>query len=810
MVMNVENNQTIKGFSLNPLTLSLLIDVVLVISIAQLSVIGYHQQKSNYFYPINGESTVSVLMSDITDAKIDFYIQSTNNAQTLQYPIRINYSVINSNHEGFARCSGLGILLIQKCSVRLPKSYVQNHSPVLFSFSTGAPKNTYGIWGTDSMVENEQTLFINNEEHMGALEIVTYKSAFNEFDFNSLSKSFALLMSTTLIHYIFGRAIRKRLFPNSRFKFQEEFVITISLGIASEVGVLAVFSVLGIPFRYFLTTIIFVFLILLIIEIIDKYRANKGFRLEKCRSFTNVGFVSLLISIHLLGALQIQQINAPMWFDGLFHYNLLDGMLSSNSIFPRTIYPNLYHIISLINQKLFSISIPQSLLITGQWIISLSSFSFLLLGNILEFNASKKWISFFIFLFLSPFPSYLINWSRFPFALGFLLVPLCIYCVYNLFNNRDYKWFFIIISGLVALSHYSAFIFMVSGVIAVVLYKRKEIVFSTTKINNRKKIILLIALLLPGMAYLIIRLIGVLSSGTFTTIVEQTRLQAESTDYLYVFGLLVQKGGGVILILGVIGLFRNFYKSKNNINILISWTIFIIILAILQKLIIGALISSIVNILYFLFIPLCYFAGSIITEFYEKLDEKLTAPKYLLILNKYNFWGGKYKFGLLTALVILFLVVNPKMMTITPRAIIVTDDDLLAYDWIDKSTADNSVFIVNFGEWGQKFTPIDGGAWIKAYTNRNIQTPDFFLDQESFWQFIGDQGVDYAYFGSKEGIIKQNWIEKCPIVYQNDSVIIFDVGPQKCTFGNTITTYHKNKINFDETIFYLRSSRIES
>jgi hypothetical protein len=153
--------------------------------------------------------------------------------------------------------------------------------------------------------------------------------------------------------------------------------------------------------------------------------------LEKCRSFTNVGFVSLLISIHLLGALQIQQINAPMWFDGLFHYNLLDGMLSSNSI-----------------------SIPQSLLITGQWIISLSSFSFLLLGNILEFNASKKWISFFIFLFLSPFPSYLINWSRFPFALGFLLVPLCIYCVYNLFNNRDYKWFFIIISGLVAFCLY--------------------------------------------------------------------------------------------------------------------------------------------------------------------------------------------------------------------------------------------------------------------------------------------------------------------------------------------------------------------
>ena len=579
-----------KGQSINSLTMSLLIDVIVVISLAQPSVIDYHQQKSNYFFSIDSESTVSVLMSDITDAKIDFYIQSTNNAQTLQYPIRINYSVINSNHEGFAHCSVLGILLFQKCSVHLPKSYVQNHSPVLLSFSTNAPKNTYGIWGTDRTSKNEQTLLINNEEYMGALEMVTYKSALKEFDFNSIWLSFVLLLGTTLIHYFLGRPIKEVLFPKSQNKFQEEFVIAVFLGIAIEVGLLVFFSIFGIPFEIFQLVIFVVIFILIIITLINRRREIKFINIKKCLSFNNVGFVSLVFSIHLLGAIQIQQINAPMWFDGLFHYNLLDGMLNSNSIFSRTIYPNLYHIISLINQKLFSISVPQSLLITGQWIISLSSFSFLLLGDILKSNNFNKWISFFLFVFLSPFPSYLINWSRFPFALGFLLVPICIYCVFNLFNNRDYKWFFIIISGLVALSHYSAFIFMISGVLAVVLNKRNEIVISKIKSNYARNIILLLALLLPGVTYLIIRFIGVLSSGTLATIIEQTKLQAESTDYLYVLGLLLQKGGKVIITLGAIGLIRVFCKSKKKNNFLISWIILILILAFLQELIIGALI----------------------------------------------------------------------------------------------------------------------------------------------------------------------------------------------------------------------------
>jgi hypothetical protein len=612
-------------------------------------------------------------------------------------------------------------------------------------------------------------LQINNEEKPGVLEFTSFESTYLSSAILPIIKRTIILLGFSLVHIFQGRGLATIILPGVSLKKNEIITLWLFLGLIVDIAIITIIKMLRIPNKYFSIIIFGTTGFLLIIHLMKKPSKPKGNSFFVSWSQSDKIFIIIFFIIHIIGALQTHQSEAPLWIDGIFHNDILTRLVESKRISLNTAYPTGFHQIALANLLIWKITTPESTLLTGQWLIIISYLSFFLFSKSIYHAKSTPWLSTILLIFLSPFPSYLINWSRFPFAMGMAILPLVLFLTPYIFKSNKFILPMSLFMLLTGMTHYGIFIILTTGVLTKIIIFIKESQTKNARSPNLKILFPIIIIMLPVIIFLLYNVRETILNRSLNLIIKQTVSNANNVDFGYIFGLLIDKGGIVIIASSLIGVILNF-KSSNKVNsFFLIWFVILIISMIAQLIVFGALISTAVDILYFSLIPCCILAGFAI----ERIIKRKVSPILeKIFIPKNNDSKQKSNFCLLIPIIVLILFVNPKLTYLTPRAILVTQQDLLAFEWIKNNIQNESVFSIDTNIWGEEVKPVDGGGWLTSFTGKTVKYPKKLVEKDSFWNFVIDNNINYFYNGSRSGQIQEDWFIGCPVVYQNKNVQI--------------------------------------
>ncbi|MBW6474257.1 MAG: hypothetical protein K0B14_14115 [Anaerolineaceae bacterium] len=665
---------------------------------------------------------------------------------------------------------------MQKCKIfSLSQSGVGDHL-VSFTFLTDAPEGVYGIWGTDKEVLFDGGLSIAVQPERGGLEFYGFNVFPQINQLLGIFQKFLILIIVTVFSFSTGLGLALLLHEN-RHARSVFVIISIFLGVAISVLCVFVLSILELPFKflpYFLGIII-------ITNIASAIIFGREYLLKIILQPIQINEICLLIVFMvaiLISSFQISMVVAPLWVDGFFHNDLIQKIILNNNVFAEKVYPFGFHALVIAFHFLSRHHIIESILLTGQWLVILSGLSFFIFANKLSPIKMSSFFSLLVYLFISPFPNYLINWSRYPFLFGLVLLPLTLFFFMTFLENSKNLWVVIMWVFLASFTHYSTFLLLITGLTAIVCVYPPHTYLSCKPIRVNKVFISLFIGLLLGSGILLYRLLNLVNSGTFSTILEQTRIVSENTNHVYAFGLTLQNFGFLIYFLALVGGFVLFVKKKRLLTYLSWWLIFSILMIVFQEFILGVSVLTLVNFFYFLSIPMSLLSGVGMADAFQKIDSRL-----LTVGTKIGNFRYDQVHEVILVVILLFscLLAGYRQSTIiNPKVAMVTPADVRAYQWIEENTTSDAKFLVNSFKWGDEYQPVDGGGWITAFTNRQVVFPSGGVAFDTIQEVMNDHGVDYVYLGHGLRSISTGWFDDRCAVYQQDGIAIFQILHLSC------------------------------
>jgi hypothetical protein len=449
----------------------------------------------------------------------------------------------------------------------------------------------------------------------------------------------------------------------------------------------------------------------------------------------------------------------PRWFDGYFHQYILDEIITAQKLPLDLNYPAGYHTLAYFTHLFFQVNSPMALLLTGQWLSAISGLTF--------FMATKRWIKnptaritvLIFYWFLCPFPTYLTSWSRFPLLLGLTILPAVIF-LFNL-NSKDRiprifasVW---LMTGI-AFANYSIFFFCLCFILTMLLSKWKEIGFP---INNRVwagiGVLTILCGLIAGS-----RMVILFQSGEWTSLIEQTRINAQQANLLYLFWLTLQNGGSLTWLLGIVGIGLAIFHNRPILLSIAGWLGLILAGSGIQAVILGASVSSITNLILFLSIPLCLLIGC-------GLDPILPDSKS----TKHN----RFSLSLFTAGLVWLAMTGAinQLGSLNPATRLFTDADQRAAAWINANIPTGETILINTTIWNGKAQPGDGGGWLSTFTGNPVVLAPYGNDTQALETQTKRESIQYIYQGRGQAHFPEDYLRQQEIVYQKDGVSIYRV-----------------------------------
>jgi len=487
--------------------------------------------------------------------------------------------------------------------------------------------------------------------------------------------------------------------------------------------------------------------------------------------FTKIGIKKwglvflVLVSTILFRAYQFKILYVPAWVDGLNHYDKVSTIIQNGALIPGDIYPIAYHLISTyIHQGLHS-SVPEAMLIAGLWISVFSSLSIYPLAQRLLQSQLAAWLTVIIYSLVTPFPTYLVSWSRFPYllALGFLALA-CDASLEWVNSPRKFPWKLAMLILGIALTHYGTIIHWVAFSVSVLLYSWITRSADTLKSAFKKyKYILLI--LIPMGIVLGIQTISLFRMGIFQAVLQNHALAAENMDHAYTFWLTFQNGGGWVWLFALLSLLVLIKMKSPLLLVLPGWMLILAGLNVLQQLILNSIISSWMNWIINLSMTLSL----------------LSAWGMARLLETRKFFNRQtIKLFFITALLLLGICTQADI--VNPATILFNQPDLEAMQWISANTPPASVFAVKSFVWGQIPVPADAGGWIPALTDRKIIWPFTGQTQAEISQYLQQNQINYLYLSPGSGDLNPAQLDVLraltKVVYNRGDIQIWLVSPQ--------------------------------
>ncbi len=225
-------------------------------------------------------------------------------------------------------------------------------------------------------------------------------------------------------------------------------------------------------------------------------------------------------------------------------------------------------------------------------------------------------------------------------------------------------------------------------------------------------------------------------------------------------------GGWLVWGLAITGLLAALlWKDHRKIAFLaVGWLLSLFILNILQITLLGTTISSWMNYIIALSLPLCWLAASALSGAAETAainscpmaDIAVWLPAALLIcLALAGFTGIS---GIINPVTILF--------TRTRRQ---------AVQWITEHTPQDAVFYIDSFQWGDTITPSNGGGWIPALTGRGAVHPYINEQRETLNDFLIQRHVNYVYTQSPQPLADLPLFTGAEPVFRKGNITIYSL-----------------------------------
>ncbi len=477
-------------------------------------------------------------------------------------------------------------------------------------------------------------------------------------------------------------------------------------------------------------------------------------------------FLSLCV-----GLLQIRDLGVPLWVDSYTHAQWIQVLLSEGQLPASNFYHFGYHALTALLARLAGMAVPQAMLLMGPLLITQVGSSVLLLSRRLSGSLVAGLASAIGVWFLSPTPSYLITWGRYPLLLGAALLPIALLAVVDWIDQPRFHlpalgWAVVTFAGL-AFAHARLTVFYFVFVVVYLAYA----LYHSPHRERRVLLWRLGTLLLMGLGVGALWLAFVLLRGVEPRVLLAENVGGPSTDVATAIAVSLRHHGPELILLSlaaaVAGLVR---RSKTTILSLLWYAILYLIAALPKSDWVGALISPDLVIL-MSFVPVALIVGDGLSYLYARLGGVDSIKQRLI-------WG-------ITGAIVLLIGARDLVSIVNPATVQFSSADEQAMGWIRKDTPQEAKFLVNSFNWyGSAFVPADGGAWIPYLTGR----PIYFMDgpsalaasnPEQLARWIAARRIGYVYLGMRSGILHQADLACRPDlyepVYHEDGVEIYRV-----------------------------------
>ena len=531
-----------------------------------------------------------------------------------------------------------------------------------------------------------------------------------------------------LLVSIFPQALRSDPF--------EILSVSFSLGVASIVMVMGGMSAINLSF----SKITLVFLAFIFISVYVGFRAIFRGRTNFLRGnqidFSGIRFFLLFfLFLLIVRGGQTCNIFVPNWVDGLTHTMRLQKFVLRDFIPFDRVYPSGFYSLAFTFYRFGMGTLPETVLVSGQWLAAVSAINMYSLAKRYLGHSLWGYLSVFVYSFCLLFPSHLLAWGRYPFLLGLVLVPPSILTTLDWLSGyeKNYAVAFVFVVAL-ALSHYGAFLIWLSFVFVYLALEGR------LTAGHRRPWLRMFLLILPLFLVFIPRVANLLDNpAMFANMIDRSGALEFDDDIWTVVNLV---WGHDIFFIGTwaAGIVLSFLRKEKLFFILVPWPLLFYLLTWIQYVLLGFSVTSYINLVVFISIPMAFSFGYVAQQVDSLLD-RLAAYRSLK--------SGIMKNRLPPSLLVLFVCVFGVFLSFrdfNADTVLFNADDAVAMAWLENNTPKDTVILINSFIWGDKLMPSDGGGWINLLTGRQIIYPDIgeFYDM---CEFINRNKVGYIYLG---------------------------------------------------------------
>ncbi len=646
---------------------------------------------------------------------------------------------------------------------------------------TSLPAGSVGVWTSVEDAYGEGTLLSVDKALVFDLSFFTYYRAPLLAMFNASNLHFFLNMAIMLGFYLALGCVLLFLFGFVEHEtLLDVLVALLSIGIAFLPVLFAVMSFASIKIDAGNLTWVFVGLcafsvaaVLYRWKVLGRRLQLPSLRMPRDWFFWSVA--AILVYALFTRAAQADGLYVPNWIDGLVHQRSLDKILETGAQSTSQIYHAGFYSHVILTALLTGSSAPEAMLVSAQLFSALGGLTFLFLASRFLSSRFALLLSAAAYWFLAPFPSYLLTWSRFPFLLGLLLLPVLM--VYTMEILRAAKWRLVLPMALIAtgtvLIHYGVTVIFAAFLavwLALDSQSRNQLTALVKTLGWRLALIVF-GLLLPALVLLGPKLARFLfDPSSRQTLVDLSQEAAAQIDTLHILNLTAQNGGILVWIMAAVGLLAALVYSRKNAFLLLGWYALLWAATWAQIQIWGIAVSSYTNLIISISIPLALLAGFSAETFLT------TTPRLASLFEKARI-RPRY-FASLILLIIIFAGSYSQWGTVNPISVLFAERDAQAAQWVTENTAPNAVILVDSFRWGETYWPSDGGGWLKPLTGRQFIHARSTEDVSQIDTLIASQKVQFIYLGQGYGELSERHFSQNPayqLLYHRQGIKIFAV-----------------------------------
>lgn len=480
-------------------------------------------------------------------------------------------------------------------------------------------------------------------------------------------------------------------------------------------------------------------------------------------------YAFLFVLALLFAALQLSLMEMPPGSDAVFHYRLIADLRETARIPYDLNYPAGFHASVYLVSLLLPGELQSTMLLVGMWASVLAGFTFSLLLKRYDPDRFQPALLAALIWFLLPFPTYLINWGRYPVLWGMALFPAAVWSMKAAFQKKLSPVIAILLCVAVACAHYGTLIACITW-LAVDVWKYLRSTPSFHRIALKGSVLRkVLFFMLPLVLLLSYRLVVMAQSGDLLKILAQSAQEREKEDIVHLLWLTFQNGGGLVWMLAILsGVFlpREAWAAD-----LLLWMGGMLLFYGVQLLFLGAPISSLSNILLLFSILIVILAAHGLKAGFLALKSFVSLARPSLP-RFYPAFAGM----LVLSFFILAGFVNT-LDRLNPLSGFFSVQDRTALEWMEREIPQNTVILVPVRKIGGIIRPTDGSAWAQTFLSARV-TPYYYEGQIDGGDLIKQCKAQQAgYLLIHKSTLSASQMEafRAGSVYENPAVILVQV-----------------------------------